>query len=128
MAIIGPTREAEAPAPRSVLGEWREAGSCLDYQTWVIDLPDQIPAGRHAEMACRLRALGRLDQELLGVAYVRGDWGVLIVPPVGFPEIKIRIHHHVGEKRSKAILTSIRRIVDRALTATDPPKENDDHG
>ncbi len=128
MAIIEPPRGGEAPASRSVLGEWRKVGGCLDYQTWVIDLPAAIPAGRHAEMAHRLRAFGRLDQELLGVAYVRGDWGVLIVPPVGFPEIKIRIHHHVGEKRSKAILASIRRIVDRALTAIDPPKENDDHG
>ncbi len=103
---------------------WRRVGSCLDYQAYILDLPPGISGEAYGQLDRHLRGLGRLEQELLGVAYIRGDWGVVIVPPPGFPEIKMKIHHHVGDGRTRALLTQVQAIVERALAITEPPEED----
>ncbi len=106
--------------------DWREAGGCLDYRNFILDLPASLPAEVYDRLDRRLRTLGHLEQELLGVPYIRAGWGVLIVPPPGFPEIKMKVHHHVGEERIQRLLAQVHGIVEGALAAK-PPEEERTH-
>ncbi len=105
---------------------WREAGGCLDYRNFILDLPRHLPTQVYDRLDRRLRTLGRLEQELLGVPYIRTDWGVLIVPPPGFPEIKMKVRHHIGEDQIRRLLAQVHAIVEGALAAK-PPEEERTH-
>ncbi len=96
--------------------DWKKISACLDYQAFVHTVPPDLPAAAHQQLCGELKRLGRVRQELLGVVYVEAEWGFLVVPPAGFPEIKINFFHTTGEQQVKQIL---RRVAGLLQTAKD---------
>lgn len=74
--------------------------SCLDYQSFVFQLTPQSDVSR-------LCGLGRVERADLGVIYVRAEWGFLVLPPAGFPELRVSFYRQVGEDRVLAWLDHI---------------------
>ena len=96
--------------------DWKKITACLDYQAFVLAVPSDLPVAAHQQLSEALKQLGRVRQELLGVAYVEATWGFLVVPPVGFPEIKINFFHTTGGSQVKQVL---RRVAVLLQTAKD---------
>ena len=71
--------------------------SCLDYQSFVFRLNQQSDVSR-------LCILGRVERADLGVIYVRAEWGFLVLPPPGFPELRVSFYRQVEEGRVQAWL------------------------
>lgn len=58
--------------------------------------------------------MGRIRQEALGVTYVENAWGFLVIPPPGFPELKINFYHGLAEQTAQAILERIAGLLSAA--------------
>ena len=41
-----------------------------------------------------LRRLGQCEPEVCGVTTARGKWGFFLIPPQGFPEMKVCFYRH----------------------------------
>jgi len=82
----------------------RRVPACLDYEAYVFDIPvDQDRLDRQ-RIHRSLEPLGRVDGERLGVVYIRSDWGHMVLPPVGFPELKVVFHHGTSARTRQRIL------------------------
>ena len=92
---------------RAIPNNWKKVSACLDYQAFVLAVPPNLPAAAHKQLCEELKQLGRVRQELLGVIYVEAEWGFLVVPPAGFPEIKINFFHTTGELQAEQILRRV---------------------
>jgi len=102
------------------------AHACLDYQAFRFALPPSLAESDFARLKEALKRLGRIRYEALGVTYVDGKWGVLIVPPFGFPELKINFFHDVPVETAQRLLDCIADLLlgGDALDAarTTPPR------
>jgi hypothetical protein len=82
----------------------RKIPACLDYDAYVFDLPGDLAAMQLSGVRKGLERLGRVDREELGVVYIRGDWGHLVLPPPGFPELKVVFHRGTPVRSRQRIL------------------------
>jgi hypothetical protein len=48
---------------------------------------------------------------MLGVAYVDADWGFLIIPPAGFPELKINFYHQTSDTKMEQVLLQVSELM-----------------
>ncbi len=56
--------------------------------------------------------MGKLRHEMLGVNYVDTQWGLLVVPPAGYNEMKVNFFHHITIKKIEQILGDIASLLD----------------
>ncbi len=85
----------------------REAPACIDYQAFIFTVPQDLDAHVYQLVKGRLVEMGRLRHEMLGVSYVDTEWGLLLVPPNGFDEMKVYFFHHITIKKIEQILDEI---------------------
>lgn len=100
--------ESESMVPRSGGGgRFRAVENCVDYRSYVFPLDTGITKATHCALQARLRALGKADEERLGVLYIRGYWGFLVFPPRGFPELRVSFYKETDESAERTILNTI---------------------
>jgi hypothetical protein len=90
--------------------------ACLDYQAYAFSVPSDLEPAAYQEINQALRQLGRLRHEMVGVGYVDADWGFLIIPPAGFPELKINFYRQTDEQKVELILLSIYKLMEKSIT------------
>jgi hypothetical protein len=99
--------DRESPRHRShASAQWRRHRACVDYRAWLLPLP-AISAERWPALVSALSALGRAEPDATGVTTVRGPWGFLIIPPKGFPELRLNCYKTLSADREKDLLTGI---------------------
>ncbi len=89
----------------------KEAPACIDYRSYVFTLPQKQETGSHEKLTSKLIGMGRLRHEMLGVFYVDTEWGLLVVPPAGFPDMKVNFFHHMTESEIERILVDIAKML-----------------
>ena len=89
----------------------RPAAACLDYRAFLFSLEPPWPEPAYARLCDTLRGLGRIRREALGVTYVDGEWGFLVIPPPGFPELKINFHHGAPDPAAQTLLDRIDELL-----------------
>ena len=55
--------------------------------------------------------MGRLRHEMLGVNYVDAEWGLLVIPPMGYDEMKVNFFHHITIKNIEQVLNEIADLI-----------------
>ena len=103
---------ADDPAP------WRRHRACVDYRTWLLPLPS-IPAERWQAFVSELASLGRPEPDATGVTTVRGPWGFLLIPPRGFPELRLNCYKNLSADQENDLLTGITAHLRRAQLGSD---------
>jgi len=92
--------------------------SCTDYHTFVTPLDTAMESAAFNSLTERLRTLGVADQARMGVIYVRGPWGFLVIPSPGYPELRVSFYHDTSEHDMDDVLASIKAAtVDYELAA-----------
>jgi hypothetical protein len=102
---MGSQTQSGPSAPRHI-GDWQQVPACVDYQAYVYPWPPMDGEQRHL----LTQALGRLgvrEDNACGVTTVRAAWGFLIVPPAGFPELKINFFPGVPMQTQCEILVNV---------------------
>jgi len=99
-----------APKGPRDIGHWRRVPSCVDYQAYVCPWPP-MDRERHQVFSATLGGLGVQEDNACGVATVRAAWGFLIVPPPGFPELKVNFFPNVPTQALREILVNIERRI-----------------
>ncbi len=56
---------------------------------------------------------------MLGVSYVDAEWGFLIIPPAGFPELKINFYHQTSDGKIEQVLLQVSALMDEIITTTE---------
>lgn len=97
---------------------WRRHRACVDYRAWLLSLPD-IPAERWPGLVRALCALGEVQPDATGVTTVRGPWGFLIIPPRGFPELRLNCYKTLSADQENDLLTGIAARLRRAWLGSD---------
>jgi hypothetical protein len=80
------------------IDRWSRVTACVDYHSFVRPLPDVGPE-RWQEVVAELSRLGRCELDGCGVVTARGPWGFFLIPPRGFPEIKVCFYHRSSARR-----------------------------
>jgi hypothetical protein len=99
----------ELPLPQGC----KRVSACLDYRAYVFALPQASDPHAHAGLVAALCALGRREPPRLGVRYVYAVWGFLVVPPAGFPELRINFFRHAKRDRIAGVLQRISALIER---------------
>jgi hypothetical protein len=84
--------------PWDGIGCWSRVSNCVDYISFVRPLPDVGPA-QWQRLVAELSRLGRCELDGCGVITARGRWGFFLVPPRGFPEIKVCFYRSSSARR-----------------------------
>ncbi|MCP4127433.1 MAG: hypothetical protein GY753_10260 [Gammaproteobacteria bacterium] len=109
------TRLADKNKVRTTIPEnCREAPACIDYKSYVFMVPQDLMRASYQLLHKRLLGLGRLRHEMLGVCYMDAEWGLLVVPPHGYQEMKVNFFHHITRERIGHILTEIADLLKQA--------------
>jgi hypothetical protein len=81
--------------------------SCVDYQSYLYKIDPGLTAAQYAESRRLLMALGRADEERMGVVYVRGPWGFFVIPRHGYPTLRVSFYHDTPDTEIEDVLASI---------------------
>jgi len=90
----------------------RPVAACLDYRAFVLPFPPLFGAA-YEGLRNELQALGRSEPPRLGVYYVYAEWGFLVVPPPGFPDLKIHFFHKTTPDQVAGILHRVASLIGR---------------
>ncbi len=90
---------------------YRRVGACLDYRAYVYPLARNATAESHRILCLQLAELGTAEPERLGVTYVRNRWGFLVLPPPGFPELKVSFFKGTDPATEATILQAIAQAI-----------------
>ncbi len=93
--------------------------ACLDYRAYAFSVPPDLDPPLYRQLDRNLRQLGILRHEMLGVAYIDADWGFLIIPPPGFPELKINFYHQTSDRKVEQILLQVSTLMDEITITTE---------
>ena len=97
------------------LGKWRKVPICVGYKVYVHPWP-HMQAEQRQSIVESLGELGvREDSEICNVTTVRAYWGFLVVPPVGFPELRISFRPEVTSQAISKILTFIEQQITASI-------------
>jgi len=91
---------------------FRRISSCLNYRAYCAALDTGMTTTTHGRMRDQFMGLGDPEPERMGVTYIWGDWGFLIVPGPGFPELRVNVYPQHPAERDKAVLERIGRILE----------------
>jgi hypothetical protein len=92
----------------------KKAPACIDYQAYVFVVPQNLEAHVYRQLQKKLIDMGRLRHEMLGVNYVDMEWGLLVIPPMGYEEMKVNFFHHITIKQVEQILNELSRLLNGA--------------
>jgi hypothetical protein len=90
---------------------WRPAGTCVDYQIFVRDLP-YFEDGDWRSGVAGMRALGLCEDNACGVTTVRGEWGFFQIPARGFPELKVTLFQFTPKRQRRQLLNALANALD----------------
>jgi len=90
----------------------RKTPGCLDYRKFAFELEGRLEAGNYPALNRALAGLGRVQSEHLGIRRIGGDWGFLITPPPGFPELSVSFFRNVDEPRMSDMLERIATLIE----------------
>lgn len=99
---------------------FRYVDSCIDYQTVVTPLDTSLTQVSYDILVKKLLLLGVADRERMGVTYVRGPWGFLVIPGRGFPELRISFFHDASEQEVNTVLVSIGKAIEESYRSLLP--------
>lgn len=102
----GPSAEVVA----RTLG-FRSIEVCVDYWALVHDFPADPHAATTEDRRNALLALGDPQPERLGVVYVYAHWGFLVIPPAGFPELRVNFFRSAPDAERRLILERIGHLL-----------------
>lgn len=85
----------------------RYVESCVDYRTYMAQINPKISSMQFTSLKNRLQGLGVTEPERMGVVYVHGPWGFVVIPRPGFSDLRISFYHEVSEQERNAVLESI---------------------
>jgi hypothetical protein len=89
----------------------KKAPACIDYQAYVFTVPQNLEAHIYRQLQEKLIDMGKLRHEMLGVNYVDTAWGLLVIPPVWYDEMKVNFFHHITIKKVEQILYEIGELL-----------------
>ncbi len=89
----------------------KKAPACIDYQAYVFAVPQDLEASIYQKLQTELIGMGRLRHEMLGVSYVDAEWGLLVIPPMGYDQMKVNFFHHITIKKVEQILNEIAELL-----------------
>jgi len=89
---------------------FKKIDSCVDYHSYEFRISDHLTADEYAEIRRKLMALGKAEQERMGVIYVRGPWGFMVVPHFGFPALRVSFFHDTPQSECQAVLKNINAV------------------
>ena len=95
--------------------------SCVDYQSYVYRIDPGLTPGQYAASCRLLMALGKTDEERMGVVYVRGPWGFLVIPRHGYPTLRVSFYHDTPA-------TEINNVLGLICAAFEPPNTINNQG
>ena len=81
--------------------------SCLDYRSYVYTIDPDLSPARYVTSRRQLMTLGRVDEERMGVVYVRGPWGFFVIPGHGYPKLRVSFFHDTPTTEINDVLSSI---------------------
>lgn len=97
----------EEQTPRQLPKGCKPVAACLDYRAFVLAFPKALSDAAYQRLLVELQSLGRSEPPRLGVFYIYSSWGFLVVPPPGFPELKVSFYNQTEPDRIAAILDQI---------------------
>ncbi|WP_455386108.1 hypothetical protein [Acidihalobacter prosperus] len=106
-------RESDSRRLAGASAQWRRHRACVDYRAWLLPLP-AISAERWPALVSALSELGLAEPDATGVTTVRGAWGFLIIPPIGFPELRLNCYKNLSADQETDLLTGITARLKRA--------------
>jgi len=86
---------------------FRYVDSCVDYRSFVAQLNSAMTHVAHNFLTEKLQPFGVAERERMGVTYIRGAWGFLVIPGLGFPELRVSFYHDTPDREVEAVLVSI---------------------
>jgi len=86
---------------------FRPVESCVDYKSFVYTIDSDLSPVRYKALRRQLITLGRADEERMGVVYVRGPWGFFVIPPHGYPILRVSFFHDTSSTEISDVLSSI---------------------
>ncbi|APZ41716.1 hypothetical protein [Acidihalobacter ferrooxydans] len=96
---------------------WRRHRACVDYRVWLLTLPP-LSAQRWAQFVNEAVAPDGAAPDATGVMTIRGDWGFAVIPPRGFPELKLNCYKNIEGSREEHIKNHLLEALHRALAGT----------
>lgn len=114
-------RMSSSGAPQATL-RWQRHRACIDYRAWMLPLQD-LEARAWPTLIEALAGLGQARPDPTGVVTVRGPWGFLLVPPRGFPELRLNCYKNISADRERDLLTDIAALVHQARLGTEPDEQ-----
>lgn len=99
---------------------FRRLQGCVDYRVYTYPLDPGVGAAAYTQLRHRLQAIGKAEPERMGVTYVRGPWGFLVIPQRGFPELRLSLFHDTAATDAEPIFNAIRAACEltRAMPVT----------
>ena len=81
--------------------------SCVDYQSYVYHINPGLTPAQYTAARSLLMALGKADEERMGVVYVRGSWGFFVIPHHGYPTLRVSFYHDTPGTEINNVLSLI---------------------
>jgi hypothetical protein len=81
--------------------------SCIDYHSYVYTIDPDLKQERYQATRLQLMKLGSVNEERMGVIYVRGPWGFYVIPQYGYPTLRVSFFHDTPTKEIDDILSLI---------------------
>lgn len=98
---------------------FRRAESCIDYRAYTHPIDPDVSPVRYGLACEQLRRVGQSCEERMGVVYVRGPWGFLVIPQLGYPELRVNFYHDTPIREINDVLASIRVALETLVVAFD---------
>lgn len=92
---------------------WQRHRACTDYRAWILPLP-ALTAESWASFITELSGFGHSERNATDVTTVRGEWGFLLIPPRGFPELRLSCYYGIAADTEKKLLNGILAALQRA--------------
>ncbi|KOR29374.1 hypothetical protein TI04_08800 [Achromatium sp. WMS2] len=90
---------------------WTKNAFCTDYKVYTGPW-SEITSTQRMDIIAALAALGSMNvNDPCNVATLCATWGFLVIPPPGFPELKISFYPHVASNNLNGILMQIYQII-----------------
>jgi len=90
--------------------------SCIDYQSYIYKINPGLTQDQYEVSRRILTTLGTADEQRMGVVYVRGPWGFLVIPHFGYPTMRISFFHDTAEAEINEVLSLIYAAFENAQT------------
>ena len=89
----------------------RSIKTCLDYRAFMLALEQSACAPFYEKVVNELREMGEVRPVMGSICQIHDSWGYLIIPPEGFPEIRINFYKKTPAADIEQVLASVMQII-----------------